>query len=125
MPTYAGFWKRLVAIIIDAVILGIVDWILNGVLGQRLGSSFGALAGAVYFILMESSSMQGTVGKMAIGIKVTDLDGNRISTGKAIVRYIGKIISGIILFIGYIMAAFTANKQALHDMIASTLVVER
>jgi uncharacterized RDD family membrane protein YckC len=61
---------------------------------------------------------------MVLGISVTDLSGNRISFGRATGRYFSKIISGIIFCIGYIMAAFTAKKQALHDIMASTLVVK-
>ena len=74
---------------------------------------------------MESSSNQATVGKMALGIQVTDLEGNRISFGKALGRNLAKIISALIFYIGFIMAAFTAKKQALHDMIAGTLVVKK
>lgn len=77
----------------------------------------------LYYALMESSSKQATLGKMAIGIKVTDLSGNRISFGRATGRYFGKILSGLILNIGYIMAAFTERKQALHDMMANCLVI--
>ncbi|ELR71029.1 Serine/threonine protein kinase [Fulvivirga imtechensis AK7] len=80
--------------------------------------------GLLYFALMESSAKQGTVGKMALGLKVIGKDGQRINFGQAVLRYIGKIISGMILMIGYIMAAFTEKKQALHDMIASTYVVK-
>ena len=83
------------------------------------------LVGAAYFILMESSEKQGTVGKIAMGIKVTDLNGAQITRMAAFIRYIGRIISAIILFIGYIMAAFTEKKQALHDMIANTLVLRK
>jgi uncharacterized RDD family membrane protein YckC len=72
---------------------------------------------------MESSSKQATLGKLALGIVVTDLNGNRISFGRATGRYFGKIVSGMIFAIGYIMAGFTEKKQALHDMIASCLVV--
>jgi len=79
----------------------------------------------LYFSLMESSKTQGSLGKMAMGIKVTDLEGNRISFGKAFLRAIGKVLSGMIMYIGYIMAAFTEKKQGLHDMIASTLVVKK
>lgn len=77
----------------------------------------------LYFALMESSKKQATLGKMALGIKVTDLQGNRISFGRATGRYFGKILSGLILNIGYIMAAFTEKKQALHDMMANCLVI--
>jgi hypothetical protein len=72
---------------------------------------------------MESSTKQGTLGKMALGIKVTDLNGNRIDFSKASGRYFGKIISSIILCIGYIMVAFTQKKQGLHDIMAGCLVV--
>ncbi len=77
----------------------------------------------LYHALMESSSWQATVGKRALGIKVTDMDGQRISFMRASGRHFGKILSGLIFSIGYIMAGFTAKKQALHDMLAGTLVV--
>lgn len=79
----------------------------------------------LYHSLMESSKFQGSVGKLALGLKVTDVDGNKVEFGKALVRNLGKIVSGYILLIGYIMAAFTDKKQGLHDMIASTLVVKK
>jgi len=72
---------------------------------------------------MESSSRQATLGKMALGIVVTDMDGKRISFGRAVGRNLGKIISQIILLIGYFMIAFTQKKQGLHDIIANCLVV--
>jgi uncharacterized RDD family membrane protein YckC len=74
---------------------------------------------------MESSYLQATLGKMAIGIVVTDLEGKRISFARATGRHFAKIISGFILFIGYIMAGFTQKKQALHDLIADCLVVKK
>ena len=79
----------------------------------------------LYFALMESSKNQATLGKMALGLRVTDLNGNRISFGKATGRYFGKILSSMTLLIGYIMAAFTAKKQALHDFVAGTLVLSK
>jgi uncharacterized RDD family membrane protein YckC len=78
-----------------------------------------------YFTLMESSKAQGTVGKMALGIKVTDINGAKLDFGKAFVRSLSRIVSGMILLIGYIMAAFTEKKQALHDIIAGTVVVKK
>jgi uncharacterized RDD family membrane protein YckC len=74
---------------------------------------------------MESSKYQASVGKLALGLILVDLDGNRIDFSKALLRNIGKIVSAFILGIGYLMAAFTDKKQALHDMIASTLVVKK
>jgi uncharacterized RDD family membrane protein YckC len=79
----------------------------------------------LYHSFMESSKFQGSVGKLALGLKVTDLDGNKVEFGKALVRNLSKIVSSYIAFIGYLMAAFTDKKQALHDMIASTLVVKK
>jgi uncharacterized RDD family membrane protein YckC len=156
-PTnYASFGRRFVALLIDGLILGVIQFVIIapilGMIGfgaasnvgnlenmtdqQALGVA-GAMAGAgmainlvsivvqgVYFILMESSARQATVGKMAMGIQVTDLNGNRITPMAAFLRYIGRIVSAIIIFIGYIMAVFTPKKQALHDMIANTLVLK-
>lgn len=79
----------------------------------------------LYFALMESSVQQGTLGKMALGIKVTDMNGNRISFGRATGRYFAKIISSLTLTVGYIMAGFTQQKQALHDIIAGCLVINK
>ncbi|MFI5201781.1 MAG: RDD family protein [Candidatus Kapaibacterium sp.] len=79
----------------------------------------------LYFALMESASTQGTLGKMALGLRVTDLNGNRISFGKATARYFAKILSAMTLLIGYIMAGFTQKKQALHDFVAGTLVLSK
>ncbi len=151
--TYAGFWKRFVAYIIDDIVLSvaglIVVLIVGGIFGLGLLSAIGQeseaspaliaafasgilvvvvcimVAGWLYYALMESSANQGTLGKMALGIKVTDLNGNRISFGKATGRYFGKIVSGMILYIGFIMAGFTEKKQALHDIMAGCLVVNK
>jgi uncharacterized RDD family membrane protein YckC len=79
----------------------------------------------LYFACFESSNLQGTPGKRLMGILVTDLDGERISFGSATGRYLGKIISGLILGIGYLIALFTPKKQALHDLIAGTVVIIR
>ncbi|MCF8413265.1 MAG: RDD family protein [Melioribacteraceae bacterium] len=77
----------------------------------------------LYFAIMESSKHQATVGKIVLRIKVTDIFDRRISFGKASGRFFGKILSGLFLMFGFIMAAFTEKKQALHDMLASCLVV--
>jgi uncharacterized RDD family membrane protein YckC len=77
----------------------------------------------LYFALMESSSRQATLGKMAVRLQVTDVDGNRLSFLRASGRFFGKILSAIPCSIGFIMAGFTEKKQALHDILAGTLVV--
>jgi uncharacterized RDD family membrane protein YckC len=152
---YAGFWVRLVANLVDGLILGIpfgfvvLFVIMSGVLGITLhrapvdpreaavllGPVFGIFFLAflalmilqwLYFALMESSARQATVGKSLMSLRVTDLEGQPLSFGHATGRFFAKIISGMIPFgIGYIMAGFTAKKQALHDMIAGTLVLKR
>ncbi len=77
-----------------------------------------------YFVFLESSRWQATVGKRILKIKVGDYDGNRISIGKALLRLFGKWLSGQILLIGYLMAFFTEKNQALHDFLAKTFVFE-
>ena len=84
-----------------------------------------ALIQWLYFSLMESSVWQATLGKKALGLTVTDLEGRRISFGRATGRYFAKILSTLTIGIGYLMAGFTAKKQALHDMIAGTLVLRK
>jgi len=79
----------------------------------------------LYFAMMESSVYQATLGKMALGLQVTDRQGNRIGFARASGRFFGKIVSGMILLIGYMMAGWTERKQALHDMLADTLVVRK
>lgn len=77
----------------------------------------------LYYALMESSQRQATLGKLAAGIKVTDVNGNRISFLQATGRYFAKILSGLMFGIGYLMIIFTEKKQGLHDILAGTLVV--
>ena len=80
----------------------------------------------LYFAGFESSSWQATPGKRVLNLVVTDLSGTRISFARATGRYFGKWVTGLIpVFIGYILAGITERKQALHDMIASTLVLRR
>lgn len=79
----------------------------------------------LYGTFMEASKYQATVGKLAVGLIVTDLNGGKLDFSKALVRNLGKILSNFIFLIGYIMAAFTEKKQGLHDIIAGTLVVQK
>jgi uncharacterized RDD family membrane protein YckC len=140
---YGGFWIRFVAVIIDwlivqavvapvSFILGATIGVAGAVVGMPgvgirlvaiiVGGVLGVAAFWVYEAAMESSSRQATLGKMAFSLKVTDLAGQRISFARATGRHFAKFLSGLILCAGYIMAGFTERKQALHDMIAGTLV---
>ena len=138
---YAGFWRRSAALGIDAILLGIVQAVvmiifMGGFVVADGGEEAAGAAvlivnlamfvvGWLYFAVMESSKPQATLGKMLIGIVVTDSNGQPIGFGRATGRYFGKLISGIILGIGYLMAAFTKRKQALHDIMAGCLVVRK
>jgi len=127
---YAGFWRRFVAAFIDVILihLFLITIVVVFALSRFIGPIF-MLALLVipwiYSAAMESSSKQATLGKMTLGIVVTDLEGRRISFGRAIGRYLGKSVSLSLLFIGFIMAGFTKKKQALHDIMADCLVVFR
>jgi len=151
---YAGFWLRVVAHLIDGILAGIACVILiliafamvgvDHLKALAQGSSpeefftpeviaiIVMLAGTsivmvwLYYAWMESSPYQGTLGKMALGLIVTDLEGRGVSFGRATGRYFAKIITGFIpLGIGYAMAGFTEKKQALHDIVAGCLVLRK
>ncbi len=124
---YAGFWIRVAAAIIDALVLWLIEWIVSlffmGDTGDWMGlyaSPF--LINLLYYAAMESSSRQATLGKLAVGIKVGDANGDQITFTHALGRNLAKLISAFILFIGYMMAGWDAKCQALHDKIANTYV---
>ena len=139
---YGGFWMRFAAYIIDYIITYVGGLIVGFVIGfalalvlrsgrdameaeaGRLGDSPDSSSAWLYYALMESSPRQATFGKLAVGLKVTDMNGGRIGFGQATGRFFGKIISGLILCIGFMMAGWTERRQALHDMMANTLVVK-
>jgi len=138
---YAGFWLRVVAYLIDSLILGIFlgivvlmplmaqagipadnPWVLfTGSSRQILGINLlMTMAGWLYWAGLESSAWQATPGKRALGLQVTDLDGRRVSLARASGRHFGKLI-----IVGCILAAFTPRKQALHDILAKCLVLRK
>jgi len=130
---YAGFWLRLLAALIDGVILTtaftgltLLVYSVVGFQGEGQGPEifFVPIIPWPYFTIAESSKWQATLGKKLVGIIVTDVNGNRITFGRANARYWSKFISAVLLYIGFIMVAATRRKQALHDLCASTLVVK-
>jgi uncharacterized RDD family membrane protein YckC len=144
---YGSFMRRFAAALIDGLLLGIVNSLIQSLTGvstrmqEHLAddptdmSGLIGIAGPiwgvgfviqlVYYAYFESSDKQATFGKQALGLVVTDTNGDRITFGKAAIRFLGKIVSSVILLIGYLMQPFTEKKQALHDMIAGTLVFKK
>jgi uncharacterized RDD family membrane protein YckC len=136
---YAGFWIRFAALIIDSVVITAAWWAVAGcifVLMAAAGANnavnaaildglgfLGFIVVWLYFALMTSSPKQASLGMMAVGIRVTDLYGRRISFGRATGRFFAKWLSACFCYAGYIMVAFTEKKQGLHDMVAGTLVL--
>jgi len=135
---HAGFWKRFLAWCIDyplamllVALLSFVEGFaleLMDVSGEIIGNLaffLGILVPWLYFALCQSSPWQATPGKMALGVIVTDMQGRRIGFLRATGRYFGKYLSALLLLFGFIMAGFTPQKQALHDLMARTLVENR
>ena len=118
---YAGFWVRSAAVLVDDIVLVVPFYLLLSSFGDW--ALLALLPMALYFPLMESSGAQGTLGKLAFGLKVTDTSYRRISFGRALGRHLAHIPSGLLLYLGYLMVAFTPQKRALHDYIAGTLVL--
>ena len=112
--------RRFGAWFIDGVLLFIVTIILAVIIGP---SPIPFVIGLLYFIGMEGSPKQATLGKMAVSIVVTDVHGERITYNRATGRHLAKFISAVVLLIGFLMVAWTERKQGLHDMIAGTLVM--
>lgn len=146
---YAGFWRRAGAFLLDGLILSLAFYVTLAIIvfafaASGVGAGLDAgrpaawvsalylgilvlyfLAAALYYGLQESSVHQATVGKRALGIKVTDAQGQRLRRSHAIGRWFAAALSYLTLYIGFLLAAFTQRKQALHDLAAGTLVVDR
>ena len=137
---YAGFWLRVIAAAIDGAIVLIAVWIFGSVFGVditspvhegadfyvfRLFQLISMFTVWLYFAVMECTTPQATIGKMLMGIYVTDLEGERVAFSRASIRYWMKYVSLVIFFLGFAIAAFTRQKQALHDKVANSLVLKR
>jgi len=143
---YAGFWNRLWALVFDKMLLLTISYsilficiilgaITTGIVGEgdnienimgvtMIGySAFLLIASWLYFAITESSSWRASIGKILLGIAVTDYEGRKISFGRATARYFASIISYLLLLLGFVAAGFTPRKQTLHDLIAHTVVV--
>lgn len=131
---YAGFWRRFLALFIDGIVLQIVEMLVATAMGYSVfdvereyfdaPGIISLVIGWLYFAAQESSSAMGTLGKRAVGIRVTTLDGDRISFARASGRHFAKFLSTLILLIGYFMMLWDSKKQTLHDKMAETLVTK-
>lgn len=125
--TYGSFWERFAAMFIDGIILAIVNFLVGLLVSGWpffAGNLVTIIIGWLYYALQESASNQATLGKRAMGLRVTDLNGHRVSFARATGRHFGKIISAIIIFIGYFMMIWDDRNQTLHDKMAGTLIVK-
>jgi uncharacterized RDD family membrane protein YckC len=121
---YAGFWERFGAVFIDGFILLFLQVILYYSVSYEASNVLSLVLSWLYFAVMESGTGQATVGKRALGLKVTNARGERISFGQATGRHFGKYLSSLILLIGYLMMIWDGKKQTLHDKMADTYVVK-
>lgn len=115
----ASVFNRALALLLDAIIVSIPAIALS----HLMPFAGGILIGVLYWPLLEASELRATLGKYALGLQVTDLQGGRLSLQTSFIRYGMKIVSSAICFLGYLPALFSERKQALHDMVAGTLVV--
>ena len=118
---YAGFWVRLIAGIIDLVILWVIYLILAFI--PIIGWIFSIFVSWLYFAIQHSSSKQATLGMKALDIKITDEKLSKISFWRASGNYFVSYFSYLLLFIGFIMIAFTSRKQGLHNFISRTVCI--
>jgi uncharacterized RDD family membrane protein YckC len=131
---YAGFWRRVLAYLLDTTLLLGVFFSIFTAVNVLAPQDFNVLAnvapvcgalGWAYYAILESSPARGTLGKLALGLYVADTHGDPIGFWRAVVRNALKYLSSLLLFIGWLMAAFTPRKQALHDLLAGTLVLRK
>jgi len=136
---YAGFWIRLVAYIVDLVVMSVFGGVVGLIFGvgtfavmsghvttdatmRIVGNLIGFIIGVSYETFM-IGKFGATLGKIACKIKVVTAEGERVSYLRALGRYFSKFLSGIIVGLGYIMAGFDPEKRALHDRICNTRVI--
>ncbi len=115
-----GFWRRTTAFCIDLVILIPIVYVSQ----QFIPLFAGLIIWWLYFALFETSGWHATPGKRLLGIEVTDVNGVHLRFGRSSLRFAGRLLSTAPVFLGFVLVAFTQNKQALHDLIANTLVIK-
>lgn len=120
----ASFGQRLVALLIDWVIIGVVEGILAVTIDPDIGYGVGLLGGLVYYSYLEGSPSGQTVGKRVMGIRVVDFStGGPIGLGRGLIRWVGRLLSGLACLLGYFWMLWDREKQCWHDKLATTVVV--
>jgi uncharacterized RDD family membrane protein YckC len=121
--TFGGFWRRVAAFLIDGVVIGGVAYLA----GKTFSADGAAIAAFAFFVIysagFEGSALQATPGKLAMGMRVLDVEGARMTWGRSLSRGFLKLVSAGSGGAGFAVAAFTPMKQAVHDLMASTVVV--
>src|SRR3954465_11813389 len=117
----ASFWRRFAALFVDGCIIGVVEGVLAITIDPNVGSGAGLLGGLVYFSYFEGSPSGQTVGKRALGIRVVDFSsGGPIGFGRGLIRWVGRLLSGIACGLGYLWMLWDKEKQTWHDKLATT-----
>ena len=120
----AGFWRRLVGLLIDAILLSIVGTIIRSIIGRGGGYGVTFVVEILYFTILIGSARGQTVGQMAMGIRVIDFNtGGPIGYGRAFIRFLVSILSTIVIFLGYFWMLWDKEKQCWHDKAANDVVV--
>ena len=119
----AGFWTRFLAALIDGVLGGVVLGVLTAALGGA-GYAVGLASGIAYFTVLEGGPTGQTLGKRAMGIRVISFeDGGPIGYGRAFIRYIGRLVSTLVIYLGYLWMLWDKERQTWHDKFANAVVV--
>ena len=120
----ASFGVRLVAAILDGILLGIVGFVIRLLFGDALGLALQTVVGLAYYVYLEGSPSGQTVGKRAMNIRVIDFNGGGPSGPvRALIRYLGRIVSGVVCLLGYLWMLWDSEKQTWHDKFAGSVVV--
>jgi uncharacterized RDD family membrane protein YckC len=120
----ASFGRRLVALIVDSLVLGVVYGILYAIVGENAAAGLNLIAGIAYYTLLEGGAAGQTLGKKLLGIRVVDFNsGGSIGYGRAAIRYIGRLVSSIACLLGYLWMLWDKEKQTWHDKFATSVVV--
>ena len=120
----ANFGQRLLASLVDSVLLGILGSLIRALMDDQVASGINFLIGLAYIVYLEGSPSGQTVGKKLLNIRVVDFDtGGPIGYGRAAIRYVGRILSAIPCLLGYFWMLWDKERQTWHDKLSTSVVV--